>query len=324
MRPAPILTLALLVATPVAAQEISTTVTALTDRTSVDLTDLSDVTIAPIRTAECDDSHLISFRFSGVDATRAQLHLFYGASCNDSTVRNDATDTSCTDLGLEYAISSRSQVDQDIPVSSLIDCSTATSGTRTIWVLALDEPTSDVTGAGQQNSFPIAYDFVGPSAPQDFAARNGETAATLTWTGSTDEISKYEIYLVPDGCDASGTVTTTALSDPNNPDATYLARTETSGSVTTTTVDLPAGGTGGHHAVAIRGIDNSGNAGPLSDVVCVDQVSVQTFWDTYCTGGGHAACNSAGYAAAPGPAAPRAGLALGVIAVLLGLRRRRS
>lgn len=295
MRSIVIAALAWLAASPAAAQEITTTVTALTGRTVVDLTALSTVSRSPLTRAECTAGAQISFEFTNVDETRSQLHFYYGSMCDVSTVRNDLTDMSCTDFGLEYSIGMRTQVDQTIPVSSLIDCTSTSSGTRTIWVLALDEPTSDVALAGQQDSFPLAYDFAGPSAPSNFTARNGETSGTLEWDGSSDEITSYEIYLVENGCDATGAVTTTLLSDPDNPDASALVGTA-EGSVTTSTVTL-SGATGSQHAVAIRAIDQAGNTGPLSEVRCVEKIDVQTFWEAYCAT--HPDCESTGCSATP-------------------------
>ena len=318
MRLIAIAALAWLAAVPAAAQEITTSVTALTGRTVVDLTALSTVSRSPLTRAECTSGAQISFEFTNIDEMRSQLHFYYGSMCDDSTVRNDLTDMSCTDLELEYSIGMRTQVDQTIPVSSLIDCTSTSSGTRTIWVLALDEPTSDVSMAGQQDSFPLAFDFAGPRAPANFTARDGETSATLTWDGSSDEITSYEIYLVVDGCDASGAVTTTLLSDPDNPDASALVDTA-EGSVTTATVTL-SGTTGSQHAVAIRAIDQAGNAGPLSTVLCVEQIDVQTFWEAYCLE--HPDCESAGCSATPVGAGRAGGLLfLPVIAMLLWRRR---
>lgn len=329
MRSLAFATLVWLAAAPAAAQDILVTVTALTGRAVVDLADLSSVTRAPLTRAECEAGASISFQFTMIDQARAQLHLFHGSNCNDSSIRNDTTDMSCTDLFLEYAISTRTQVDQDIPVSSLIDCSSTSSGQRTVWVLALDEPVSEVTGAGQQTSFPLAFDFEGPAAPTGFTARDGETAATLSWDGSTDEITVYEVYFVENGCDGMGTVTTTAFADPDNP--TVAVDHVVSGTETGTTVSLVGFGTGSQHAVAVRAVDNAGNTGPLSTPVCVTKIDVNTFWDAYCgTGGaggtgGHPACTGTGCSATPA-ARDRTpfGLALFALGVLAWRRRSRT
>ena len=310
------------------AQAIMVTLRGMEGRDLVDIADLSETTRAPVTTAECEANALIQFRFSNVTTSRSQLHFYRGSMCDDVMTRNDTTTETCTDLGLSLATNMMTQVDPDIGVQTLLpDCVGSTSsGVRTIWVLAVNDETADaVTGAGEQVSFPLAFDFAGPSAPTGFTARDGETAATLGWEGSTDEITTYEIFFVENGCDGMGGVTTSAFADPNNPDVTYLVKT-VSGTETTTTVTLPAGGTGGQHAVAIRAVDNAGNVGPISEVVCVSQIDVQTFWDEYCGTEGHPACTSSGCSVTPEEPARSSGapwLLLAPLALIFVRRRIR-
>jgi len=311
------LSVAWLVAAPAAAQDIVVTIQSMEGRTSVDLTDLATTSAVPVSQDECDANAVIDFRFTMVDMARAQLHLFHGSNCEMSSVRNDTTDTSCSDLNLEYSIDMNTEVNKQIPVSSLIDCTAGSSGTRTIYVLALDNETSEVTAAGQAVSFPIAFDFAGPSAPSMFAARDGESSVTLSWEATSDQVTQYDVFFVENGCDASGNVTTTLLDDPENPDLGSLLTTA-EGTATSATVAFPSTvGAGTQHAIAIRAVDNAGNAGQLSSVVCVSQIDVQTFWDAYCGGGGGSAdaCASGcsvgpGRSSAPGLLSLLAGLAM--------------
>lgn len=288
-----------LTAAPVAAQDIVVTLRGMEGRTSVDLTDLATTSAVPISQSECNTAALLDLRFTQIDSTRSQLHLFYGSNCEMVSVRNDTTDTSCTDLDLEYAINMNTQVDQQIPVSSLIDCTSGSSGTRTIYVLAVDNETSEVSGAGQKVSFPIAFDFQGPSAPTGFTVANGETAMTLSWEASSDQITSYDVFLVADGCDADGNVTTTAFDDPANPTVAVYSNVE--GATTGTSVAIPAGtAVGTNYAVAIRGVDNAGNAGTVSSVQCATVVNVDTFWDVYCGGASASEACASSCSASPG------------------------
>ncbi len=319
------LTLALifvLASAPAVAQDIQVTIRSMEGRTSVDLADLATTSAVPISQSECNADALIEFRFTQIDSARSQLHLYYGAMCETVSVRTDTTDTSCNDLELEYAIDMNTQVDQSIPVSSLIDCTAGSSGTRTIYVLAIDNETSEVTGAGQKVSFPIAFDFQGPSAPSGLTISDGETAMTLSWEPSSDQITEYEVYFVENGC-SGGAVTTTAFDDPANP--TVAVYTTIEGTTSSASVEFPDGlAVGSEHAVAIRGVDNAGNAGNLSTPQCVTIVDVQTFWDAYCGGGGGGeACTSSCAASPASRGADRgAWLALAALAAGLLVRRR--
>lgn len=316
--------MALALTAPAAAQDITPTLRAMEGRTSVSLANLATTSAVPVSQAECDMGVVLDFRFTNVDSTRSQLHIYFGSMCETVSVRNDTTDMSCTDLELERSIDMNTQVDWQIPISDLIDCTAGSSGTRTIYVLAIDNPTSEVTGAGQKVSFPIAFDFAGPSAPANFAVSDGETSMRLSWDASSDQITSYDVFFVADGCDASGNVTTDAFGDPANP--TVEPYTTVEGTTSSATVTFPSGlATGSRHAVAIRGVDNAGNAGSVSAVQCVTVVDVQTFWDEYCSSGagaGSEACTSS-CAASPGrPGHDGALLALAVAALGLVIRRR--
>jgi len=329
MRSLALVAMTWLVAAPAFAQEITVTLRGVTGRTSVDLSDLATTNAAPLSYDECTSGATIDFRFTNVDQNRSQLHVYYGANCEMVSVRNDTTDTSCVDLGLEYTIDMQTQVDVDIPVSDLIDptvpvteaCDSISSTTRTIFVLAIDNPTSEVGEAGQQTSFPLAFDFDGPSAPTEVNATNGENRSTVTWT-STGQVTRYEVYLVEDGCDADGMVTTDLFDDANSVTGLTLVK-EQAGPASSTTIDIP-GAIGSHHAIAVRGVDNAMNPGPLSTPVCVSKVNVDTFWDAYC---GSADAPEACSSSCSVSATPRRGALLASLAALLALAfvaRRRN
>jgi len=310
-----------LVAAPALAQDINVTLRGLTGRDSVDLSDLATTNAAPLSYDECTSGATIDFRFTMVDQNRAQLHLYYGANCEMVSVRNDTTDTSCVDLGLEYTIDMQTQVDVDIPVSDLIDptvpvseaCDSISSTTRTIFVLAIDNPTSEVGMAGQQVDFPLAFDFDGPAAPTEVVATDGQSRSNVSWS-STGQVTRYEVYIVENGCDAAGNVTTDLFDDPDSVAGLTLIK-EQAGPAGSTTIDIP-GDIGDHHAIAVRGIDNAMNPGPLSAPVCLSKVNVNTFWDAYCSGpDATEACNSSCSVSA----APRSGALLGSLAALLAL-----
>ncbi|MCA9604797.1 MAG: fibronectin type III domain-containing protein [Myxococcales bacterium] len=315
------LLLGLALSSPVAAQDISVTIRSMEGRTSADLTDLASTTAVPVSQSECDNGAIVQWRFSGIDNSRSQLHIYYGSMCETVTVRNDTTSTACTDLSLEHSIDMNTQVDWAIPISDLIDCSTGSSGTRTIYVLAVDNSTSEVTGAGQKVSFPIAFDFAGPSAPSNLMATDAEDRTTLSWDASSDQITSYDVFFVEGGCDASGNVTTTAFDDPANPTATVYDTLE--GTSSSGEVPLPSGlAFGSNHAIGLRGVDNAGNVGDVS-VTCMTIVDVMTFWDAYCGSGSASEACTSSCAASPGRPNGEAVLwVLAVAALGFAVRRR--
>lgn len=325
MRPIPLASLlvGLALTSPAAAQNISVTIRSMEGRTSADLADLATTTAVPVSQRECDNGAIVQWRFSNIDNSRSQLHIYYGSMCETVSVRNDTTSTACTDLDLEHSIDMNTQVDWGIPISDMIDCTTGSSGTRTIYVLAVDNSTSEVSGAGQLVSFPIAFDFSGPSAPSDFMATDGEGSTTLSWEASSDQITSYDVFFVENGCDGSGNVTTDAFADPANP--TVDPYSSIDGTTSSASVTLPSGlAIGSQHAVAIRGVDNAGNVGNVSSVECITIVNVDTFWDAYCGSGSTSEACSSSCAASPGRPAGGAVLWVLAVAALGFVVRRRS
>jgi len=310
------------------AQNIDVSVLALGDRTSVNLDTLGSTTGAPVRTAECDA--IIRFRFRGIDQFRSELRFFEGSMCDQVSVRTDMTSRTCNALDVpSVAIDRRTERDVDVPVDLLVPCGEGGSGVENIWVLAVDNETSEVSGAGQQAQFNIAFNFTTPSAPGTLTARPGENAVTLTWDAEGD--AQFEVFVDPDGC-TDGEVTSEELT----PDATEstLARLKVSGPIsgTSTTVpypdDVPIGG---EMAVAIRSTSRTGNPGELSEIVCVERIETTSWWEMYCGGGGEGAdsevCRDDGgtcSVAAPGRTASGALSALlGLALLALVLRRSR-
>ncbi len=306
------------------AQDIGVVVNSFEGRENPDLARLGNQLGTPIGEADCDS--LVTFRFTGIDVTRSALFFFHGSSCNDPMVRTDMTSSACqaTDAA-SVAINGRAQQDPPVLVRDLLPCDMATSGVRTIWVLALNDPTDAVTGAGQQVSFPLAYDFQVPSAPTDPSASGGEARATLTWSSAGSDVVEYQVFADATGCTDDVVTSPVLTGDP--PDEGALAGLLTStaaGTSTSASVSFPASvPVGGQMAVAVRGVDRAGNVGALSTPVCVTRFEVDTWWDSYCPEGDTRGVCSGGCAAAPGRDASEPMLALlGLVPVALVLRRR--
>jgi hypothetical protein len=289
---------------------------------SFDLMDLATVAANPISASECNT--MISFRFSTpLDATRSQLQFYVGAMCDVVSIRTDTTSTMCVALDMiePVAIDGRQQVDYDIRAGDLVPCDSGTgSGVQNIWVLAVDNNSSEVTGTGQKAQFNIAYDLTPPGGPTSLVADGGENSVELTWDAPSEAVQTYEVYFDPSGC-ADGTPTG-SLSDPP---ASSLLYAEFSGPADSYQLIWPESvPIGGEAAIAVRGVDSSNNAGPLSDVICVERIDVVSWRDVYCMENPDACDDTGGCSASPGARGSLGALALmSLLGLVLVWRRRR-
>jgi len=270
--------------TTAAAQDIVPSVRAFEGRTrAFSLLDLATTRASPITLAECE-SATITFRFTGVDINRANLSFFEGQMCDDPTVRQDTTTTTCNELPATAATMNLSVVDVVVPVRELLpsQCTAGSgAGVQTIWVLALNARGDTVAGPGQKVSFPLAFDFAPPAMVGSLRATGGEDVATLTWSGG-EANTTFQVFLDPNGC--TGTTPNSPGLESDPPDASLMVKTASGGS---TTVEFPDSVPfGSHVAVAIRGEDSSGNLGSLSNIVCVERFETTSWWDSRCAGGG--------------------------------------
>lgn len=300
------------------AQEIVVGVSSFTGRSAgtFDLADLANTNASPIGLDECDS--VITFELSGLDSSRDHVEFFEGSMCPDPSVRQDETTTTCDPLEVPDAAYTGTVLEElQVTVSDLLaePCADGSgSGTRNIWMLALSSPDDDASGPGQSKTFPLAFDFSPPATPGSLQATGGEDVATLTW-GSSDTDARTQVFVDPAGC-TGGTPTSEGLmSDP--PTLAPFA-TVTGG---TTTVAFPESVPfGGHMAVAIRAVDDAGNAGALSNIVCVERFETTSWWDMRCGGDGGAAADEVcrddgGTCSVASPGRPGSG----ALAALLGL-----
>jgi hypothetical protein len=294
------------------------------DSTTGSLQDLASTMASPIGIAECDAT--ITFRFSNVDTSRNALEWFEGGNCNDPAVRQDLTTTTCRELAVQpTSINRGSQVEVDVLVRDMIpECESATgSKTLNVWVLALSNPSDEVSGAGQQVNFPIAFDFDVPTAPSNVQAKPGEVAAEVTWSAQTG-VREYQVFVDPMGCTDGEVTSEGLLSEP--PDTSLLVSDlRPAGTSDRTMVTFPDSVPfGSEIAIGIRAVDFASNTGELA-TVCVERIETVSWWDMMCPPGATAeVCTSNGCAASPGRAS-NSGAAFALAAALLALiGRRRS
>lgn len=269
------------------AQDIRPSVTAFQGRDGNFSIDQLGSDAGEIGLAECDS--LITFTFTGVDSMRGELQFWEGSMCDLSSVRLNEDTTECEELpAASVDIDNRSMFgDVQVRVSDLLpEACTDRSGAggRDIWVIALDSPNDDATGPGQKATFRLAFDFNPPSTPGSLQATGGENVATLTW-GSGDSDASYQVFVDPTGCDSNGAVIADGPLTTDPPTLSPRTGTVTGGQ---TTVEFPdAVEFDQYMAVAIRAVDDSGNLGALSNVVCVQRFETTSWWDSRCgTGDG--------------------------------------
>lgn len=325
MRPLLLLALVVLAAPSVAnAQAITVTVSEVTGRTNnFDLAALGDVNMGPINSAECAAGAEVTFRYTSVDTTRQTLRYYRGQQCDDVTVRTDLTTTICQEFDprLSTTIMGNSMVTHTVAVSALVNCDATDSGLENIWVLAVDNENSEVTGAGQMAQFDIAYDFQGPGPPQNVTSSTSEMAATVRWDGTTEQVSAFDVYVVPGGC-TDGVVTTTAF-EGGVPSIAPSVTTDNGNTTQAEVIFSTELEPGDEVAVAVRGIDISDNVGELSEVICSDVVPVTSWWDTYCGGGSEGPCPDGNCSASPGRSETPLGWLFVLGAAALAVWRRR-
>jgi hypothetical protein len=209
-----------------------------------------------------------------IDTTRSNLRFFAGSECDNPEVRSDTTDDRCNELTVpSQATENDPQVDATISAADLVGgCDSADSAVDTIWVLAVNNPSDAVSSAGQKVTFNIAHDFSGPDMLTGFEATGGESSAMLSWDAPSGQTSSIEVYLDPSGC--------TDIADP--PDASLRVAT-IDGAADGHTLPFPDSiAIGSEVGIAVRTIDNAGNAGALSNTVCVRRFEVMSWWEAYC------------------------------------------
>lgn len=305
-------------AATVDAQEIITTIRSFEGRSSNFALERLTEQAHRINGSECDAA--IRFRFNEIDPTRSQLQFFEGSQCNDVTVRNDNTSDLCTPLDIpSVAINGLREVETTITASQLVPCEEGGSGVVNIWVLAVDNSTSEVNGAGQMDQFDIGFAFEGLPAPGGFTASGGEAAIILSWD-VLSAAQSYDVFVDPMGC-TDGVVTSERLMrDP--PDDT-LNPTRI-GMGTSANIAWPEGvAIGDEVAVAIRALDRTGNLGDLSQILCVTRIETISWWDMMCPPGStDEICTGGGCAVSPGRSGAGALALLGLALAAFVARRR--
>jgi len=243
----------------------------------------------PISAEECAADIPITLRVMNAAMT-ARLDFWSGTSCN--TVESRTTGTLTCEY-LPMASTTRDGSQQDIVVTMstlLIDCTAGTS-TTTFFILPV-ATTMSTEMVSDFAMFTVALDAQAPGPPTGLTTGAGETAIPLSWTAPTgSDIHEYNIYID----DAAADCASTTLVAGSPPPTEGVRIVTVNGDATETTLSGIATGT--EAAVAISAVDDAGNVGVLSEVVCAMSVPTEGFWDKYKGGGGSAST----CAAAPGP-----------------------
>jgi hypothetical protein len=179
-----------------------------------------------------------------------------------------------------------------IPVQTLFGTAACAGGTnteQTFWFMVVSTAGDNTTevAASHYGTVAITVDPVAPAAPMLDGDAAGDATITVTWTNpaGTEPLFGANIYVDSAGCDASGRpISTTLRGGEPRPSGTaprVVAEGQTVSSATLSTSGLGLD-YGQYAAVAVTLVDRARNESVLSNVICVQRVRVQGFWDAYC------------------------------------------
>lgn len=197
----------------------------------------------------------------------------------------------CVNIGVSQDVMTPTDT-LSIPISSLFDSCTSTSGTTAYCILVMTNAEDITSVAVASACFQARLDVTPPSRATLAATAGGETNATVTITdrGTADDLRGYRIC-------TGGTCGSGGSSDGGGSDGgtgsigiedcamTVVASTSPA-NFSVNVTDLVLGGAG--KEVAIILVDRAGNESPISTVSCVSRVNVDGFWDRYCAENGFA------------------------------------
>ncbi len=162
-----------------------------------------------------------------------------------------------------------------------------------------------------------------PAAPTGVKGESGDRAMSVSWGASSgaDPTTQYRVFYdtAQDGTGdvECGSGALVAGKEPPAIEGSIRSKTVTNNTKASIT-ELGDVEYGQEVAVAVATVDIAGNVSPLSNVVCIERVDVDTFLDTV-DDGSLETC-----ALRPGAARGSAVWSLGLLGLALMLRRRRS
>ncbi len=297
----------------------------------------------PISAAECVANVGIPLEITGLPATGGVLtvlDIWRGPSgsgnCNQATNRQTMTGSTpiCTHIQ-SVAITSTIQ-SLSLPAETAFGAAACTSSVSTpydFYFLAVATAQDNSTEVSTTNagSVTVAIDPVAPGAPVLMESA-GDTVITVGWSNpdATEALYGAHVYVDLSGCDATGTpVTGGPLMAGGTAPTSVTPSTFQGQTIESATLDPAALGLayGDFAAVGVTILDRARNESVLSNVVCIERVQVQGFWDAYCAERGMAdveACR-ANYSCsieAGGGSASACGWAVGLAALAAVARRR--
>lgn len=211
--------------------------------------------------------------------------------------------------------------DEACKQNACVDEDNGTRKTLTLWFM-LDN-SSDT--AVSQLSWDTSYDLAGPPAPTNVTAGLGEEQLTVSWRAPTDtDLASYRFYCdtaAGGDADGGGGCGSSLLVPGAVPSAEYECGSNSSRTATSGTVS----GLNNfqQYAVGVAAVDDLGNSGLLSELVCATPEPVDDFFELYRRAGGQGGGGYCSFSPSEAPARSL-GVVVGLGMLSWFMRRRAS
>ncbi len=247
-----------------------------------------------ISRSDCESTERFTFAFaiadvSGVDAVEVWLADNSATDCRSVAARNpSSTEAQCTYLtgvgaeGTGEIILGSADIANAI--SSVDDCIDLAPGGLphhvTLYFLLIRTPGADVLDEDAA-TFGTDIDLVGPAPPSDVVATSGEASVKLEFTAiDANDLRGYFVFCAPpdtayeglSGCESSSLRPALRPPSPELRCAPADGDDPISATTALTVTDLANGERIG---MAIAAVDELGNVGVLSNVVCGEPLAVE-------------------------------------------------
>jgi hypothetical protein len=294
-------------------------------------------TTQPIGIAECDVEMPLTFSNTTLASGTYYIDTWSasgtGAMCGVAANRTGAA-PACTSVPLDATINrytgAMTFLMNVTPVELFGACE---SRTRTFYFFNTTSSPDNSSEFVAPLAVEITMDADAPSAPTIAGDAAGDTSVVVSWTNPTDLAPQggARVYFDPNGCGGDGGTSTLVAGSvpPGSP-----VFESYSSSISTATIPIASlswdGATYGQRgAVAVTVLDSARNESVLSNVVCIEHVTVSGFWNQYCADRGLTVeeCNARYSGCSVGLPSRRVDLGvLSVLAAVLGvwLVRRRG
>jgi hypothetical protein len=310
---------------------------------SIGAEDVNDLGEIKLGLDNCERNDIVVFELDDVPADKSTIAIYTGTDCNE-TDRNDEDVNRCEFVAMPPTDEQIRDLRIEIRARDLVgDCSSGLDSMPTIWFLAVDDPNAaEDVGKNYGAYAELNIDLNAPDAPGKVVGGAGENQIPIEWDADESDIDHFIVYIDSeptegggageggDDEDGGGSANTgdcgssVLLPDTDADDLPESIRRKTVDEPTATGVELRPGDIDGTiAAVAVVAVDDAGNQSPLSNTGCVKVVPTESFWDRYEANGGEAHAGCPCSALGPTHAQSAWPVALSLLVLARGARRRR-